>query len=715
MGKESTLNENNLTYLHKKNMHIVRIIIVITFILLCIYTLVSYSTLYKESHKDAEDTATAELTLAATKIQDYMNRYRNVEEIMVGFTMAYKYSSKKEDEIETMYHSTVNGFRNSSENITNLYCYIDDKLIDGSGWVPDEDYNPKERQWYIKALENQGRSVYVLPYKDVITGEIVLTITKEMPDRSGVVALDVELEPLAEYVDDYQNLANGMAYVVDASGFVVTSSEADDVGKQYSGESEKSETAQMIKKVLKGDGKPFDVTIDDIEYRVFYREIEGTLIAVVLLNKDELFSKSTRLLVFSIATVLLITIIISWLIYRTYRSQEGLIRAKEEAEQASKSKTAFLFNMSHDIRTPMNAIIGFTHLALENKGDSEKLRDYLNNIDISSRKLLDILNSVLEVARIENNKVYLEEELNDMSHYYKDLLSMFDSQVQGKNLTIHYEQKMAHKYFYVDVTKLSEIIINLVSNAIKYTPDGGEISISSTEYPIEGKEDMVTVETIIEDNGIGMSEDFQNHLFENFSRERTEATDGIQGTGLGLAIVKKLVEIMNGTIEVESELGKGSKFIIRLPHRFGNMPDNAKTEQEDDKVSTEIFKGKRILLAEDNELNAEIAKAVLQDVGFIVEHAADGVICVDMYKNAEPGYYDMILMDIQMPNMNGYKATHYIRSMEDKVKANIPIIAMTANAFKEDVENVINAGMNGHIAKPLERDKMFRTLADALK
>ncbi|HAL02148.1 MAG TPA: hypothetical protein DCP07_02225, partial [Lachnospiraceae bacterium] len=251
--------------------------------------------------------------------------------------------------------------------------------------------------------------------------------------------------------------------------------------------------------------------------------------------------------------------------------------------------------------------------------------------------------------------------------------------------------------------------------AIKYTPDGGEIKISSTEYPIEGKEDMVTVETVIEDNGIGMSENFQNHLFENFSRERTEATDGIQGTGLGLAIVKKLVEIMNGTIEVESELGKGSKFIIRVPHRFGNMPDNAKTEQEDDKVSTEIFKGKRILLAEDNELNAEIAKAVLQDVGFIVEHAADGVICVDMYKNAEAGYYDMILMDIQMPNMNGYKATHYIRSMEDKVKANIPIIAMTANAFKEDVENVINAGMNGHIAKPLERDKMFRTLADALK
>jgi CheY-like chemotaxis protein len=371
--------------------------------------------------------------------------------------------------------------------------------------------------------------------------------------------------------------------------------------------------------------------------------------------------------------------------------------------------------MSHDIRTPMNAIIGFTHLALENKEDSEKLKDYLNNIDISSRKLLDILNSVLEVARIENNKIYLEEELNDMAHFYKDLLSMFDSQVQGKNLTINYEQKMVHRYFYVDLTKLNEIVINLVSNAIKYTPEGGEIKISSAEYPIEGSDDMVTVETIIEDNGIGMSEDFQKHLFENFSRERTEATDGIQGTGLGLAIVKKLVEIMNGTIEVESELGKGSKFIIRVPHRFGNMPDNAKTEQEDDEVSTEIFKGKRILLAEDNELNAEIAKAVLQDVGFIVEHAADGVICVDMYKNAEPGYYDMILMDIQMPNMNGYKATHYIRSMEDKVKANIPIIAMTANAFKEDVENVINAGMNGHIAKPLERDKMFRTLADALK
>ena len=286
--------------------------------------------------------------------------------------------------------------------------------------------------------------------------------------------------------------------------------------------------------------------------------------------------------------------------------------------------------------------------------------------------------------------------------------------MKDKGITFHPSVNVEHPDVLVDETKLKEIFLNIMSNSVKYTPQGGTITITLTELPSD-KIGYAIYQTVIQDTGIGMSEEFQPHIFEEFSRERSSTESRIVGTGLGMPIVKKLVDLMQGTIEVESQLGKGTKFIVTLPHRIADEVDMNQFENSVEEYQIENFLGKRILLAEDNALNAEIAITILEEAGFLLEHAEDGIICVDMIEKAEPEYYDLVLMDIQMPNMNGYKATQAIRRLPDEKKANIPIIAMTANAFEEDRQNAFRVGMNGHIAKPICVDSLLSLLAEMLK
>ncbi len=389
------------------------------------------------------------------------------------------------------------------------------------------------------------------------------------------------------------------------------------------------------------------------------------------------------------------------------RQREQLEVAVERAETACKAKSDFLFNMSHDIRTPMNAIIGFTNLALESK-DLNALREYLKNIDISSKQLQDLLNNVLEFSRIENKKVNIEEDLLDVAESCRKLCAIFDGELQEKGLNCQIKMDINHPYMYFDTPHYSQIFINIVSNSIKYTPEGGKIAITFRELPGD-RQDYCWLETVVEDSGIGMSEEFLARAYEAFSRERSSTMSGVCGTGLGLAIVKELVDMMHGTINIESQQGKGTKTTIRLPLRLGEAPEVKKTEEA---VDTSRLTGKRILLTEDIDMNAIIATKMLVSKGCIIERARDGVECVDMLLKAEPGYYDLVLMDIQMPNMDGYKATQTIRSFADRQKAGVPILAMTANAFKEDVEKAFACGMNGHIAKPLDAVKMFKTIME---
>lgn len=394
------------------------------------------------------------------------------------------------------------------------------------------------------------------------------------------------------------------------------------------------------------------------------------------------------------------------------RQHEQLEAAVEQAEAACQAKSDFLFSMSHDLRTPMNAIIGSANLALENC-DSDAQREYLRNIDISAKQLLDLINSILELSRLERHEVLLDESLTDIRDTFRRLRTLFDSDLRRKNQTCTVRVDIRHPYLYLDTAHYTQVFLNLVGNAIKYTGDGGNISVSFTELSGEAP-DTCCLETAVEDDGIGMSEEFLAHAFESFAQERTSTVSGVQGAGLGLAISKKLADMMHGAITIESHLGKGTKVALRLPLRLGAAP----AEEEPDRMALPeraIFEGKRILMAEDIDINAMIATKLLTSRGCLVERARDGVECVDMLQKAAPGYYDLILMDIQMPNMDGYKATQSVRAFDNPEKANIPILAMTANAFQVDFDRATQAGMDGHIAKPLDAVKMFKTIAGALK
>jgi len=390
------------------------------------------------------------------------------------------------------------------------------------------------------------------------------------------------------------------------------------------------------------------------------------------------------------------------------RNKEELTRARHAAEAASEAKSTFLFNMSHDIRTPMNAIIGFTELLERNPTDAEKTAEYIGKIKLSSHFLLSLINNVLEMSRIESGKVVLDEEPWETEAFNDSLYYVFDEQMKKKNITFIRSTEIEHHYISIDPVKLREIFLNVLSNAFKYTPVGGTVSMKLKEIP-SAKKGYGCFQTTISDTGIGMSKEYLPHLFEEFSREHSVTENKVEGTGLGMPIVKRLVELMDGTISVESELGVGTTFVITVYHKIlENKPSMDELLTKDD--LTMNFAGKRILLAEDNDLNAEIAVEILRDFGFLVERAEDGVICLDMIQSAPSGYYNAILMDIQMPNMDGYKATRFIREMDNRDKCNIPIIAMTANVFDEDKKNAIEAGMNAHLAKPIQIDDLVRTL-----
>ncbi|MBR6395484.1 MAG: response regulator, partial [Lachnospiraceae bacterium] len=328
------------------------------------------------------------------------------------------------------------------------------------------------------------------------------------------------------------------------------------------------------------------------------------------------------------------------------KKQKELEEAKEAAEAANKAKSNFLFNMSHDIRTPLNAIIGFTDLAIKRLDDTEKVREYLNNIHTSGEKLLDILNGVLEMARIESNDISITEDLIDTAQFLESCYVMFNAAFREKFLLCRIENNITHRYLYIDKVHVEEVLLNIISNAVKYTPEGGRIHIVTNELPGEKKGECL-IEFSVEDNGIGMSKEFLSHAFDDFARERNEKTTNISGTGLGLPIVKRLVGLMNGTIRIESKLGKGTKVTTVMPHRIGTKRGLCNEHKAE--INPELFRGRTILLAEDNDLNAEIAVEILRDVGMNVVRVCDGIECVRELNDMKAGTFDLILMDIQMP------------------------------------------------------------------
>lgn len=392
------------------------------------------------------------------------------------------------------------------------------------------------------------------------------------------------------------------------------------------------------------------------------------------------------------------------------KKQEQLAAALEQAKIASKSKTAFLFNMSHDIRTPMNAIIGFTNIAKKNLDNPQKVEDCLNKVENSSKHLLNLIDDILDMSRIENGKIDLKLSTFNVIDECKSITKMFQTMMSEKNIKFTINTDIKHPYVIADGFRIKQIIINLLGNAHKYTKNNGEVLFEVLQKNF-AEDDKLIHEIHIKDNGIGMSKDFQQHLFKAFERERSSTISGIQGAGLGLAIAKRYADTMNGNITVNSSIGEGSEFIFTVPLQVTN--EESQSQPDNQTVEKITFTGKRVLLVEDNELNREIAIEILKDMGLSIETAADGAVAVAKFAKSPENYYDVILMDVQMPFMDGYEATKSIRLL-GKDGSTIPILAMTANAFDEDKKRSLEAGMNGHLSKPIDINTLYNALAKIL-
>ena len=400
--------------------------------------------------------------------------------------------------------------------------------------------------------------------------------------------------------------------------------------------------------------------------------------------------------------------------YRERQYEAELEKSAEQAKNANEAKTRFLFNMSHDIRTPMNAIVGFSGLLEKNLQNEKKAKEYLEKIQSSSNLLLMIINQVLEMARIESGTAVLQLKAEDMDALFHRVNTVFEEDIRKKNLQYHAVLDVRHHYIVCDQTKLQEIMLNIISNAIKYTSDGDSIHVEIHEAVSENPSKIRYIFSC-EDTGIGMSEEYLPHIYEEFSREHTSTENKVPGTGLGLSIIKSMIELMGGSIQVESGQGIGTKFTVNLSFDMASKEEVYGSQNTIKTSAIHTIKGKRILIAEDNELNAEIAKTVLEDVGALITRVEDGQQAVELFKEKPAGTFDAILMDLMMPVMDGYTATKEIRSLERSDSKTIPIIAMTANAFQEDAEKCIAVGMNAHLAKPLDIEKVMITICHLVK
>ncbi|MBO7676361.1 MAG: response regulator [Erysipelotrichaceae bacterium] len=597
------------------------------------------------------------------------------------------------------------------KDYTGLYGWINGEYLDGDGWVPDEDYVPTERPWYTETVADDSEVTFVRPYLDDQTKTVLTTMAKQLSDGVNVIALDVTLGHIQDItVEIAESTPGSYGLVLDKTGKVIAHSNVDELGKNYHDEIDTLGSA-LLEELEKDDDNEFQLSFNGESYMVFVEPIEGDWRSISMLNTRVFY----RPLIIILSLMGLFTILeaVVFIEISRYQSDKNIaIATAEAAQSANRAKSQFLSRMSHEIRTPINAIIGLDSIALRDESISEHTRDELNKIGSSAKHLLSIVNDILDMNRIESGKIALKEEVFSFPDLLEQINIIVGGQCDEKGLSYKCQKlNDTDEYFFGDHLKLKQIIINILGNSVKFTDAPGEISFMVEQNA--GSADKASLRFTMKDTGIGMDKEYLPKLFDAFSQEDNANTSKYGGSGLGMAITKSFIDMMGGQITVESEKGIGSTFTVTIPLTRVKEEDKPKDIEEESSRNASL-KNIHVLIAEDQEINAEVLSDLLDLEGVSSEWAKNGKEAVELFNENEEGYFAAILMDMRMPVMDGLEATRQIRKLERKDAAGIPIVALSANAFEEDVRHCLEAGMNAHLSKPVDINKLKEVLSDLL-
>ena len=615
--------------------------------------------------------------------------------------------------LEYMEAESVSIKRTIDKDYTGLYGWINHEYLDGVGWVPDEDYVPTERPWYLETISDDRDITFVRPYLDEQTKTVLTTMSQTLSDGVSVIALDVTLSRIEEITEELARHAAGtLGIVLDDTGQVIAHSDRSELGKNYLEESG-TLGAALAEKLFREKAREFELRFDGRNYMVFTEEIEGGWQAISLINTRVFYRPLTIVLSLMTLFMLLEAYVFISVIYN--QSAKNLaIASAEEAHSASQAKSRFLSQMSHEIRTPINAIIGLDTIALNDETISPRTREELNKIGASARHLLSIINDILDMSRIESGRMPLKEDVFSFREFLEQICIIIDGQCEDKGLQFEFIRvEPLNEHYIGDSMKLKQSLINILGNSVKFTEPPGKVTFTVEQKSFEN--DKAILCFTIHDTGIGMDKEFIPKLFEAFSQEDSGNTSRYGGSGLGMAITGSFIKILGGEIKVESEKGVGSTFTVTVPLSKVNEVDYQKTEKEELPAQDFSLAGLHILIAEDQEMNAEILAELLEIEEADSEWAENGQRAVEIFETSNPGQFDAILMDMRMPVMDGLTATREIRKLSRPDAQEIPIIALSANAFEEDVKQCLQAGMNAHLPKPVDIDKLKETLNEMIR
>ena len=595
---------------------------------------------------------------------------------------------------------------------TGLYGWINDEYLDGVGWVPDDDYVPTERPWYLETIADDSDVTFVRPYLDDQTGTILTTMAEQLSDGVDVIALDVPLTEIQEIAEAIaQQTPGSYGIVLDKTGQVIAHSDESELGKNYLEETG-TLGAALAESLYSGGSNQFELDYGGQDYLVFAERIEGGWQAISLINTETFYGPLKVILPILVLLTILEALVFVSVIYS--QSEKNLARASaEQAQSANLAKTQFLSQMSHEIRTPINAIIGLDSIVLRDESISPHTRESLEKIGSSAQHLLSIINDILDMSRIESGRMVLKEEPFSFRELLEQITVIVDGQCEDKRLQFACTKvEPLDEYYVGDSLKLKQVIINILGNSVKFTDPPGTISF--TVEQMSATDDKAVLRFTMADTGIGMDAEFIPKLFDAFSQENTDNTTRYGGSGLGMAITKNIVEMMGGEIRVESEKGHGTTFFVTVT--LGRVGEGFLPVAEEEGLNDQALslEGRHVLIAEDQEMNADVLTDLLDLEGITSEWAENGQLAVEAFSQNEAGHFDAILMDLRMPVMDGLAATQAIRSLSRPDAATIPIIALTANAFEEDVRQCLQAGMNAHLSKPVDIDLLKETLAELL-